>query len=186
LKSILSDDLECYHWIKAEQQGFDYPYAKFNKKTEAIMYTDSEYESFLQTSRWTRSETDYLMFLCFEYDLRWPVIADRYEPTSPRTTEELMARYYYVLSKLKANRAEQGDFSTRNMPYTSFNVEYERARRKQQDLLFHRCNHILCLFLLSIYGVFSTEFLVCCVAGPRSKTLRRRRSGRKSSPSTPP
>ena len=78
------------------------------------------------------------MLLCFEYDLRWPVIANRYEPTSPRTTEELMARYYFILSKLKALRSSQSDFTTRNMPYTSFNVEYERARRKQQDLLFHR------------------------------------------------
>mmetsp|Transcript_22673 Transcript_22673/g.33138 ORF Transcript_22673/g.33138 Transcript_22673/m.33138 type:complete len:538 (+) Transcript_22673:120-1733(+) len=136
--SARSDNLELCHWIKSEQQGFDYPYAKFNVKLEPIQYTDAEYESMLQSALWTRSETDHLMYLCHRYDLRWPVIADRYEPTPPRTTEELMARYYFIVSKLKAQHSGQGEFSNRHQPCSVFNAEYERARRKQQDILFHQ------------------------------------------------
>lgn len=133
-----SDDLQCSHWIKAELQGYDYTYAKFNVKIEPISYKDSEYDTLLQNPNWTRSETDHLMFLCYEYDLRWPVIADRYESSSQRSVEELMNRYYFIVSKLKAHRNGQSDFTSKNTSSESFNIDYERARRKQQDLLFRK------------------------------------------------
>lgn len=136
--SARNDDLQCSHWIKTELQGYDYTYAKFNVKIEPISYKDDEYEALLQNPNWTRSETDHLMFLCYEYDLRWPVIADRYEASSPRTVEELMHRYYFIVSKLKSNRAVHSDFNNRNSASESFNIDYERARRKQQDLLFRK------------------------------------------------
>jgi DNA methyltransferase 1-associated protein 1 len=147
-----SDSLECSHWIKAELQGYDYTYAKFNVKIELISYKDHEYDSLLQHPNWTRSETDHFMFLCYEYDLRWPVIADRYESSSssPRPVEELMQRYYSIVSKLKSHRAVTApgtasagqpsttEFNNRNASSESFNIDYERARRKQQDLLFKK------------------------------------------------
>jgi hypothetical protein len=129
-------------------------------KIELISYKDHEYESLLQHPNWTKSETDHLLFLCYEYDLRWPVIADRYESSSssPRPVEELMQRYYFIVSKLKSHRALNAsgvspassatggapgqqtntDFNHRNASSESFNIDYERARRKQQDLLFKK------------------------------------------------
>lgn len=78
------------------------------------------------------------MFLCYEYDLRWPVIADRYETSTSRSVEELMHRYYFIVSKLKSHRAVHSDFNNRSSASESFNIDYERARRKQQDLLFRK------------------------------------------------
>lgn len=43
--------------------------------------SDEEYESLVapDSGSWSREETDYLYSLCEQFDLRWPVIADRYE-----------------------------------------------------------------------------------------------------------
>jgi DNA methyltransferase 1-associated protein 1 len=143
----LSDDLQCSHWIKAELQGYDYTYAKFNVKIEPISFKDQEYETLLQHPNWTRSETDHLLFLCYEYDLRWPVIADRYEASSPRSVEELMQRYYFIISKLKSHRVGQSDFTSRNSASECYNIDYERARRKQQDLLFKKLVTVILILL---------------------------------------
>jgi DNA methyltransferase 1-associated protein 1 len=80
--------------VKAGLENQVYPYAKYNTALEPVQYTDEEYEAYLQDDSWTRSETDHLMQLCAQYDLRWPVIVDRYTPTPPRTVEELQQRYY--------------------------------------------------------------------------------------------
>lgn len=135
--SARSDSQPFFHWVKADLQAFDYVYAKFNTKQDAITYTNDEYESLLKVSSWTRSETDQLMSMCHEYNLRWPVIADRFETTCHRSTEDLMARYYFVTTKLKASRNEKrgGNFSNQVVPSSIFDVEYERCRRKQQDLM---------------------------------------------------
>ena len=134
-----SDSQPFSHWVKADLQAFDYVYAKFNTKLDPITYTSEEYEALLKLTSWTRSETDHFMAVCHEYNLRWPVIADRFESTSHRPTEELMARYYSITTKLKAHRAEKrsGNVSAQQViPSTCFDVDYERCRRRQQDLLF--------------------------------------------------
>ncbi len=47
-------------------------------------------------SEWTKEETDYLFVLVREFDVRWYVIADRYEYTGgqPRTME---VRHLYTI-----------------------------------------------------------------------------------------
>lgn len=87
----------------------DYPFVKFDKKVspwlelmlwcpadaltdrwaspmqaELIIYTDEEYNNLLAAMdpRWSRAETDYLMDLCVQFDLRFNVIADRYQVTA--------------------------------------------------------------------------------------------------------
>ena len=119
-------------------QHAEYPYAKFNTKLEPVEYTDEEYDKFLASPQWTRSETDHLMYICAEYDLRWPVIVDRYTLTPPRTTEELMGRYYFVTSKIKAVRAGMNDFSVKNSNTSVFDFDYDRLRRTQQEALYRR------------------------------------------------
>ena len=103
-----SDNQRFYHWAKADVQYNDYPYTKYNIKladNANPVYTDNEYSALLHTRGWTRSETDMLMHLCHKYDLRWPVIVDRYKGVPPRTLEELQARYLTVQHKLKLGRA---------------------------------------------------------------------------------
>lgn len=57
-----------------------YAFAKYNVRGQfPDQYTDEQYEKFLQSEAWSREETDYLMDLVKEFDLRWIVIADRYE-----------------------------------------------------------------------------------------------------------
>ena len=57
----------------------DYPFAKYNIQVKLPKYSDEEYRQHLQDPRWSKEETDYLMELVLEYDLRWIIIADRYE-----------------------------------------------------------------------------------------------------------
>ena len=97
----------------------EYAFAKYNIKARTPRrYTDEEYNRHLTSDEWTREETDYLMDLVADYDLRWIVIADRYDyqarlaseagadtsalvPTNnSRTMERLKARYYHVAATI--------------------------------------------------------------------------------------
>ena len=52
-------------------------------QAQVFRYTNDEYEQLLRSesnaSGWTREETDQLMDLCDLFDLRFTVIADRFE-----------------------------------------------------------------------------------------------------------
>lgn len=96
----------------------EYSFAKYNVKPRLPRrYTDDEYNGILRSPDWTREETDYLMDLAAEYDLRWVVIADRYDYQQPlvapeadanalvpakhyRTMEQMKTRYYYITAKM--------------------------------------------------------------------------------------
>lgn len=96
----------------------DYPFVKYNVSTKAPEYTPEQYARHLQSEEWSKDETDYLVELVHSYQLRWIVIADRYdynpaarmdgENTSlvpavkDRTMEDMKARYYDVASKVMA------------------------------------------------------------------------------------
>ena len=84
-------------------------------------YTDEQYQKILQSDNWTKQETDYLVRLAIEYDLRWVVIADRYDYQAPatsgeslpqRTMEDLKARYYDVAAKTMHLRIDEKNMST--------------------------------------------------------------------------
>ncbi|KAI3326169.1 SWR1-complex protein 4 [Xylariaceae sp. AK1471] len=107
-----------------EDSGF----AKFNVQVDVPQYSEDQYNSNLVNSDWTRDETDYLFSLARDFDLRWPLIWDRYEYTpklpakvkgdggvdgtdpntamipapKPRTMEDLKQRYYEVVAKMMA------------------------------------------------------------------------------------
>ncbi|KAF8477515.1 hypothetical protein BDZ91DRAFT_709387 [Kalaharituber pfeilii] len=77
-----------------QQPELEYHFARFNIKPRVIEYSDEEYDAVARSDEWTREETDYLFELCREYDLRFPIIADRYEfrpsvpsdsPAAPQT-----------------------------------------------------------------------------------------------------
>ncbi|ERT01841.1 DNA methyltransferase 1-associated protein 1 [Sporothrix schenckii 1099-18] len=114
-----------------EQPMDDSAFAKFNVRVVVPQYSDDQYAANLQHPDWTKEETDYLMELVKDFDLRWPLIWDRYDyrpadgaaASSPpasaadatavvpasqpadgasRTMEDLKARYYEIAAKMMA------------------------------------------------------------------------------------
>lgn len=138
----------------------DYPFAKYNVKPQIPRrYTDEEYDKHLQSDLWSREETDYLMDLVTEFDLRWILIADRYEfqpgahgsegtstalvaPSKRRTMEELKSRYYTVAGKMLAIEHPLSEMSQTefNLYETmmKFNPERERQRKELAIVQFER------------------------------------------------
>lgn len=81
-------------------------------------YSDDVYNIHLQSPGWTKEETDYLMGLCRTFNLRFPVIADRYDPQYSRSVVDLKERFYEVEARLSGTTYK-------------FDTEWERKRRLQ-------------------------------------------------------
>ncbi|KAK6526941.1 swr complex subunit [Arthrobotrys megalospora] len=144
------DELELKHWVRqsslqenavdGEQDGgqqplpLDYQFARFNIRVNILEYSDAEYDAVLKDDDWSRQETDYLFNLIADYDLRWVVIADRYEfEGKDRTMEDLKARYYSVCRNVMEMRtpvtmmsAEEG--ALYNAMHYNKEQEVERKR----------------------------------------------------------
>lgn len=58
-----------------------------------------------QDAGWSKLETDHLVQLCMKYDLRWPVIKDRYLCTPDRPVQDLQQRFYDIANRLQATLA---------------------------------------------------------------------------------
>ncbi|EHL00043.1 putative SWR1-complex protein 4 [Glarea lozoyensis 74030] len=142
----------------------DSTFAKYNVQVNIPDYTDEEYNLRLQNQEWTKHETDYLFSLCREYDLRFPVIWDRYEyeppipqpsegdaaenagalivPPKTRTVEDMKARYYSVAATVMALRKppikmNSAEFNLHEV-MLNFNPAQETARKKFAETAFHR------------------------------------------------
>jgi DNA methyltransferase 1-associated protein 1 len=76
--SARNDGLLLNHWVRAGVEYPDYPYAKFDVHLDPLVYTEEEYFAKLQHDSWTKSETDQLLELARIFELRWPVIYDRW------------------------------------------------------------------------------------------------------------
>ncbi|KAI8629968.1 SWR1-complex protein 4 [Xylariaceae sp. FL1651] len=113
---------------KKPEELEDSGFAKFNVQVDVPQYSEDQYNSNLVNDDWTKDETDYLFGLAKSYDLRWPLIWDRYEyaPKLPENTdgeeaadgtdpntamiaapkirsmEDLKSRYYEVAAKMMA------------------------------------------------------------------------------------
>lgn len=89
-------------------------------------------------------ETDHLFELCRRMDLRWVVIADRYEMEPRKTITQLQKRYYDVVKRLKAGKKDAMSYTTEgSQPEDdptdfNFDMEYEDKRRAQLEALFTR------------------------------------------------
>ena len=130
-----SDGATLYHWRRVCDERKEYPFAMFNKKVNILTYTDAEYsENFLSDS-WTRAETDTLFQLCERFDLRWPVIHDRW-PThlSPRSIEDLKERYYETTNVIKKVRSLSGPEGK----IVHYDSDHERKRKRQLTKLWGR------------------------------------------------
>ena len=114
--SSRTDGAMFRHWVRANVEYTDYPYAKFDIHLDPVTYTDDEYTRFLKSDTWTKSETDKLMEMVRRFELRWAIIHDRWfgyyhstEDNAPasRKIEDLMYRYYGVAAVLAQTRISQ-------------------------------------------------------------------------------
>lgn len=136
------DKTPFYHWVKADFHYTDYQYAKFNIKSQLVTYTNEEYDLLLSTAEWSRQDTDLLLSTCAQFDLRWPVIGDRIELSSPKSVEAMRWRYTYVVTKLKdyrssgSNDTNPDNFSDGHLYDEAVAADKDKIRRIQQDILF--------------------------------------------------
>lgn len=63
--------MQLAHWVKQDQVDQPYPFARFNKVLESFTFSDGEYEQHLKSAAWTREQTDYLMQVAVQFDLRF-------------------------------------------------------------------------------------------------------------------
>jgi DNA methyltransferase 1-associated protein 1 len=151
-----SGDAGTAETTEAGEEMEDSPFAKYNVRVTVPQYTDDQYQSALKSDHWSKEETDYLMELTREFDLRWPVIWDRYEWNPPatngvadddgdegkaivpavrdRTMEDLKARYYDVAAKMMALQKpvqymSQPEFALHEL-MAHFNPQQEKLRKE--------------------------------------------------------
>ncbi|KAB8303116.1 hypothetical protein EYC80_004567 [Monilinia laxa] len=134
---------------KEEEVLEDSTFAKYNVKVQIPTYTDQEYKELLENEEWSKHETDYLMGMVQEYDLRWPIIWDRYEYTPPdipedasegvmirrgevRTMEDLKARYYSIGAAMMAQRKPLHQMNTTEFDLHQKMIKYEPLQEKHR------------------------------------------------------
>jgi len=141
------DALQLSHWERAAAEFPDYPFARFNKKIDIVRYTDDDYQRLLAApadasagspdARWTREMTDALFDLCRRYDLRWPVIRDRF-PWRSITVEELKQRFYTVMARVIRARINAMPQHTKSAitgtQYTDFNYTSELDGKRRRHV----------------------------------------------------
>lgn len=125
-----TDSFYLYHWRRAAEEHKEYPFAKFNKKIPIPQYTFQEYQQKIQCDDWNKEESDYLLSLCKQFDLRFPVIHDRWDRTKfkNRTMEELKKHYYDICNAMQPNELKQ----------ISYDPEHEKKRKDQLIKLYNR------------------------------------------------
>ncbi|KAI5813363.1 hypothetical protein BZA77DRAFT_339462 [Pyronema omphalodes] len=138
-----NDDLTLYHWERKTESSEDrvYAFSKFNVSVDVPIPTESEYAA-LRSDDWTREETDYLLSICRDFDLRWSIIWDRYEyPGKTRKLEDLKARYYNVCRSLMEQRTPVAQMTPEELiayNLTNFEKEREGTRRAMAEKQFNK------------------------------------------------
>lgn len=139
------DGAMLFHWRRVADQNKEYPFAQFDKHIEILQYTESEYSDHLSSELWSRSETDALMQLCRQFDLRWPIIHDRWPRretaggaggigAATRSIEDIKERYYQITNTLKKARGLTG-LEGKQVHY---DADLERRRKLQLTKLWDR------------------------------------------------
>lgn len=127
------DGLQLKHWVKANSDPeAEYAFAKYNVQNNWYIYSQDEYERHLEDPDWSKEETDYLFDLVREYDLRFHIIADRYE--FPRSMEDIKDRYFSVCRKLIRSRPWPGDEASRAQLLSSFQFDKDREVTRKEYL----------------------------------------------------
>ena len=134
---------------------------RFCAKTHALLLIcrDAEKRT-TKGSEWTREETDYLWSLCRQFDLRWVVIADRFDCPQhgascrhANRSESMRARYYAIARHLAQQSVAAGQ-DAKKYPLLEFKVR-------------------------SAAFAFRARTLTSCLLCVRSTTKRKRRRDEK-------
>jgi DNA methyltransferase 1-associated protein 1 len=119
-----------------------YHFDQFDVRIDLPTYSDQEYEQFLQDEDWTKDETDYLWSLCGDFDLRWIIIADRYDyQDKQRTMEDLKDRYYSAVRKLLLGQTPESLMTTTQLEtYNSYKWDKSKEieRKEYVENLYKR------------------------------------------------
>jgi len=133
-----TDGAVFHHWRRVTDEPKEYPFAKFNKQLTIPTYNINEYNTHLRTNptKWSKAQTDHLFDLAKRFDLRFVVMADRWEKDTHgnKTVEDLKERYYEVSGLLAKIRGPQ---AAEKKVYV-FDAEHERKRKEQLKKLFDR------------------------------------------------
>jgi len=135
------DGLVLHHWRRTVDEGKDYPFARFNKVAPVPSYTEMEYSQHLASAHWTREQTDHLMDLASRFDLRFIVMADRWdrETYSPRSVEDLKERYYAIVEQLeRVHGGATGAVAEQGKKQWLYDADHERRRKEQLCRLYNR------------------------------------------------
>lgn len=151
-----NDDLQLYHWVQCYKDATGatrpaddgpYPFAKYNSKAGAYRYDDVEYETIVRPALpesetgWSKEETDYLLDLCELLDLRFLIIADRWDfpDGAKRSVEDLKEHYYAVAHELAVARAGDKVLASSNpIVRTPYDAQKERERKECLQLSLGR------------------------------------------------
>lgn len=132
-----TDGAVFHHWRRAAEDQKEYPFAKFNKQLNIVSYTSNEYNTHLRTNqaKWSKPQTDHLFDLAKRFDLRFVVMADRWDRSNygTKTVEDLKERYYEVVALLNKVKGTNGDKKV-----FTFDAEHERKRKEQMRKLLDR------------------------------------------------
>lgn len=118
-----------------------YRFADLNTSSGVYNYSNDEYHQHLRDEDWTKEETDHLMDLCSAYDLRFVIIADRFNwPGRERSMEDLKARYYAICRRLIRSRISTQDVEQRQQLLLTYSFDRNREvdRKKHVARLFSR------------------------------------------------
>lgn len=153
-KMEVDEDGEGEAKVKMEDSSF----AKFSVQVQVPSYAPEQYKEQLENPDWTKEETDYLISVVKDFDLRWPLIWDRYDYVPSldgkagegavipvpkvRNLEDLKARYYSVAAKMMAlntplDRMKEGEFHLHEL-MTQFNPKQELARKAYCEKILTR------------------------------------------------
>lgn len=140
-----SDKAVFHHWRRATDEPREYPFAKFNKVLSIPEYTANEYNLHLKTNqvKWSKAQTDHLFDLAKRFDLRFVIMADRWDRANfgTKTVEDLKERYYEVinlLQKLSTTTPSTPATPTPDKKSFVFDADHERKRKEQLRKLFDR------------------------------------------------
>jgi DNA methyltransferase 1-associated protein 1 len=126
------------------------PYEKWNIASSKTTYNDEQYDAHFKTEDWTRQETDYLMALVSDFDKRWILIGDRYEPAEipgelqypDRSTEALKQRYYTIAAKMMEISTPPSNMTAPEFKnweiMRNFDVKNEVNRKSNAEKLMER------------------------------------------------
>lgn len=163
----MSDEPKAAPAVQEYSFEEEYPSHKWNISVNVASYTEEQYQNFLVSEDWTKEETDFLMELCRTFDLRWLLIADRYDPkeisppatsldsghvagtevtTRPqyptRSMEALKSRYYAIAAKMLEMHTPASTMTSTEFQLwekmRNFDVKTETMRKAMAEKLFER------------------------------------------------